>query len=398
MKYIETKKFSDTCISVRTIFPLERETITLINLWLLMMCKKTQSFPTAQSLTMELSKTYGMQAGVRLSGYGPQVVVDFRFRNVRFDLMDEEKYPQDALMLMHEIMFCPILDADALEEAKYILKNRLARQNDDPEPYTIDQAMKIIEENHTIRISLFGYPEDIDAITLEQIQAVYQSFVQQSKHTYIVGVCPESILSYFNTFETDPIQRDVLVPLASQQFFHKEQQRQISQSEIARIYQTDTVIGDADYPALHVMNSILGQSPSSLLFTNIREKNSYCYSIASTLLRSDGGLLIVTGTQRESIDAVLELLEEQITMLQHNLYSDELLHIAKKDILDGMMSVSDYPLSMIEQAFLDDLLNRSLSLDEKKAEIMRVTKPMVARAAAKLIPVSQMILEGCSDE
>ena len=168
MKIIETKKFSDTCISVKTLFPLREEMVTLMNIWVLMMRKKTQGYSSQQILTQELSKAYGMQASVRVSGYGNQVVVDFRFRNIRFDLVDDVNYEQKALSLIHEILFCPVFDEENLQEAKYILKNRLYRQFDDPDAYVVSEAMNCIEEDHSIRISLQGRQEDIETINKVQ--------------------------------------------------------------------------------------------------------------------------------------------------------------------------------------------------------------------------------------
>ena len=398
MKIIETKKFSDTCISVKTLFPLREEMVTLMNIWVLMMRKKTQGYSSQQILTQELSKAYGMQASVRVSGYGNQVVVDFRFRNIRFDLVDDVNYEQKALSLIHEILFCPVFDEENLQEAKYILKNRLYRQYDDPDAYVVSEAMNCIEEDHSIRISLQGKQEDIETITLEDVQAFFQEFVSLDKHTYIVGICPSSIRSYFETFENEGFQKPNLQALVGNNYYHRESQRQITQSSIAQIYRTGVLIGQAYFSTLMVTNSMLGQSPSSLLFTNVREKHSLCYSISSSLLRFDGALLITTGTQKENIEPALELIEEQITKLRCQSFSDELLQIAKKDILDGFMAIEDNPLLMIEQAFIDDYLHREYSIEKRKADIMRVNKQGVANMAMELELVSQAILEGCANE
>lgn len=398
MKYIKTKKFSDANLSVKIIFPLDASKITLMNIWVLMMRKKTASFPSRQALTQELLKLYGMNAAIHLSGYGPQVIVDVRFRMVRSDLVDDENYDQRALALMHEILYSPILDEEGLEEAKYVLKNRLLRQYDDPDTFVTQQAMLSIDANHPIRIPLNGKKEEIEAVTLEQVKDLYDTFIQMPKYTTIVGECPKEYLSYFETFETEEMEPVQLKALRSDCDVHKQFQREISQSGIAKIYSTDALIREADFPALMVMNSILGQSPSSLLFTNIREKHSYCYSISSSLFRFDGALMIVTGTQRENIDAVLELIREQLVIIECGTYSNELLNIAKKDLLDGFMAVEDHPVKMMEQAFLDQWLGSEYSLEEKKADIMKVTKGMISDVALRLQPVSEVILEGTLDE
>ena len=398
MKIIETKKFSDTCISVKTLFPLREEMVTLMNIWVLMMRKKTEMFSSLQQLTQQLSKTYGLKAGIHVSGYGNMVAIDFRFRAIDFSWIEDPHYPSEVLTMIQQILFAPILDEEGLEEAKYSLKNRLLRQHDDPHSFVVNEALKQIETDHTIRISLQGDIDQMENITLDQIQDFYQSFIKAKKHIYIVGNVPERIVSYLEELDSPSFANYRKERLNEEKAFISSTQREISQSAIAQVYQTRQMIGEKLFPALQVANSILGQSPSSLLFTNIREKHSYCYSISSSLLRFDGALLITTGTQKENIQPLLKLIDEQIKIMQEGKYSDTLLDIAKKDILDAYKAIEDNPLSLIEQAFIDDLLERSLTLKERKAQTQLVSKEDIRLVAKKWSLVSQKILEGILDE
>ena len=398
MKQIKTNKFCDTLISIKTCFPLKEETITIINLWALMMRKKTEMFSSLQQLTQQLSKTYGLKAGIHVSGYGNMVAIDFRFRAIDFSWIEDPHYPSEVLTMIQQILFAPILDEEGLEEAKYSLKNRLLRQHDDPHSFVVNEALKQIETDHTIRISLQGDIDQMENITLDQIQDFYQSFIKAKKHIYIVGNVPERIVSYLEELDSPSFANYRKERLNEEKAFISSTQREISQSAIAQVYQTRQMIGEKLFPALQVANSILGQSPSSLLFTNIREKHSYCYSISSSLLRFDGALLITTGTQKENIQPLLKLIDEQIKIMQEGKYSDTLLDIAKKDILDAYKAIEDNPLSLIEQAFIDDLLERSLTLKERKAQTQLVSKEDIRLVAKKWSLVSQKILEGILDE
>lgn len=87
------------------------------------------------------------------------------------------------------------------------------------------------------------------------------------------------------------------------------------------------------------------------MFDEIREKNSLCYSISSSIIRFDGALLIHTGVNRKDVTKVLNLIETQIDRLLNMDYDDRYLEIAKMDYKDRIISGLDHAQSLIAQAF-----------------------------------------------
>ena len=120
------------------------------------------------------------------------------------------------------------------------------------------------------------------------------------------------------------------------------------------------------------------------MFDEIREKNSLCYSINSSVIRFDGALLIHTGVNRKDVNKVLNLIETQIDRLLNMDYDDSYLEIAKMDFKDRIISGLDRPLSLIAQAFLDDLLHRELTTEQRIERIMQVTKEDISRVALQM--------------
>ena len=54
------------------------------------------------------------------------------------------------------------------------------------------------------------------------------------------------------------------------------------------------------------------------------------------------------------------------------------------DFKDRIISGLDRPLSLIAQAFLDDLLHRKLTTEQRIERIMKVTKEDISRVALRL--------------
>ncbi|WP_304753056.1 insulinase family protein, partial [Dubosiella newyorkensis] len=163
------------------------------------------------------------------------------------------------------------------------------------------------------------------------------------------------------------------------------------------IYATSISFQSPLYYPLLALNSILGQGPVSLLFEEVREKHSLCYSISSSLIRFDGALMISVGTRKDALDQVLLLIHEQIERIVHMDYPDSLLEIAKKDLKDLFLRQKDRSNSMLEQHFLDMLLRREESEEQRNKAIDSISKFLIAQAARQLFLLSSVVVEEGED-
>lgn len=87
---------------------------------------------------------------------------------------------------------------------------------------------------------------------------------------------------------------------------------------------------------------------------------------------------------RKAVTKVLNLIETQIDRLLNMDYDERYLEIAKMDYKDRIISGLDHAQSLIAQAFLDDLLHRQLTPEQRIERIMKVTKEDISRVALRL--------------
>lgn len=393
MKYIQSNKFSDTVLSIRTVLPLSRDTITALNLLAYMMQTKTEKFDTKQKLVTALNLNYGVKMYLGLSAYGNNLLVNLNVRYIRSDWIDESDYSSKVKNLINEVLYHSIFDEDSFEEAKFLYKTKLSRLMDNPDGLVVYKIFENLDSSLAISIPVQGNLQDLETMSLQDIQDVYTLFSHSPKHVYACGNLDSVMKDYLNSIDTplEPHKEWELVNLD----LRKPQriQKDISQSSVALLYKTKTSILDKEYYPLIVMNSIFGQCPSSLLFENVREKNSLCYSIHSSLIRFDGALLVCLGVKKENISKALELIHDQLVRIQTLDFDEDLLTIAKKDIIDGMIVGQDQASSLIEQEFLNDYVDRHLSLEEKINRLKSVTLKDIQQVSQKIALVSTMIVE-----
>lgn len=393
MNYISSNKFSDVSVAIRTQLPLERSTITAYNILVYMLKTKTELFKTKQALISNLNEAYGMKLACGLSSYGADLILTTRIQYIRSDWIEEEDYIHKVKEITDQVLFHSVLDEASFEEAKYLYRNKLTRILDDPDGLAIYTCLTMLNTNHEISIPIQGSLDDLDQLTLQDIQNVYSAYLKADKHIFVCGCLDEEMKTYLERMDSSSKLNSTRSLLPILDYQEEIIEKNISQSSIALLYATSTDILSEDYYKMFVMNSLLGQSPTSLLFEEVREKHSLCYSISSYLIQFDGALIITLGTNKENIEKAIDLINQQIQRIIDLDFDPELLNTAKKDCIDSLIVAQDYPFSQIDQRFMDVLLSRDTDRDKKIKNIQKVSLEDVSAAAKKLKKISSVIVK-----
>ena len=393
MNYISSNKFSDVSVAIRTQLPLERSTITAYNILVYMLKTKTELFKTKQALISNLNEAYGMKLACGLSSYGADLILTTRIQYIRSDWIEEQDYIHKVKEITDQVLFHSVLDEASFEEAKYLYRNKLTRILDDPDGLAIYTCLTTLNTNHEISIPIQGSLDDLDQLTLQDIQNVYSAYLKADKHIFVCGCLDEEMKTYLERMDSSSKLNSTRSLLPILDYQEDIIEKNISQSSIALVYATSTDILSEDYYKMFVMNSLLGQSPTSLLFEEVREKHSLCYSISSYLIQFDGALIITLGTNKENIEKAIDLINQQIQRIIDLDFDPELLNTAKKDCIDSLIVAQDYPFSQIDQRFMDVLLSRDTDRDKKIKNIQKVSLEDVSAAAKKLKKISSVIVK-----
>lgn len=393
MNYISSNKFSDVSVAIRTQLPLEHSTITAYNILVYMLKTKTELFKTKQALISNLNEAYGMKLACGLSSYGADLILTTRIQYIRSDWIEEEDYIHKVKEITDQVLFHSVLDEASFEEAKYLYRNKLTRILDDPDGLAIYTCLTTLNTNHEISIPIQGSLDDLDQLTLQDIQNVYSAYLKADKHILVCGCLDEEMKTYLERMDSSSKLNSTRSLLPILDYQEEIIEKNISQSSIALVYATSTDILSEDYYKMFVMNSLLGQSPTSLLFEEVREKHSLCYSISSYLIQFDGALIITLGTNKENIEKAIDLINQQIQRIIDLDFDPELLNTAKKDCIDSLIVAQDYPFSQIDQRFMDVLLSRDTDRDKKIKNIQKVSLEDVSAAAKKLKKISSVIVK-----
>jgi len=148
-----------------------------------------------------------------------------------------------------------------------------------------------------------------------------------------------------------------------------------------------------DYPAMHVLNTILGGYFGSRLMSNIREEQGYTYNIYSSIdaMLYDGYFYIGTEVGNEFYTQTLDEIYKEVQLLLTDLATEEEMEMVKNYLLGTLLLGLDGPFNTAEVAKTLILDNLPLDYFNTLTETVKTITPDQLQAMArKYLNVDEM--------
>jgi zinc protease len=158
--------------------------------------------------------------------------------------------------------------------------------------------------------------------------------------------------------------------------------------------------GDADFPALVVLNEVLGAGSASRLFLNLREEKGYTYGVYSNLIaRKYAGPWTAGGDLRTEVTdgAMMEFLRELNRIRDEKVPNDE-LDAARRSVVARFALSLESPQQLIGYAITRKAYHfRADYWDKYPAQIAAIKADDVQRVAKKYIDPATMQVVAVGD-
>ena len=139
-----------------------------------------------------------------------------------------------------------------------------------------------------------------------------------------------------------------------------------------------------DMYKLILYSALLGGTPSSKLFQNVREKESLAYTIRSSYLKHKGIILVSAGIEIENYDKALKLIGKEIEDMRLGNFTDEEIADAKSALENAYLSYLDEQTAVINIYMGQRLLGNVQTIEEMIRDMKSVTKEDIVEVANKL--------------
>lgn len=409
LSYLETKRFKTEYLSISTVRPIKVEEVPLTSLLFSVLRRGTEAYPTLQALNRRLDELFGTELSIRNFYRGDYQVVGFSL-----DLLGEAHLPDgklplhDALEVICQILFHPRLDENGLLLASYVEDEKRYQQNvirsvkNDPSGYAFNSCQKLFYGDKPCASPIYGREEDVEKITPEILTAHWKKIVSEfSPRCFYIGALPqekvEAALQETLLAELDhsapALPACSFAPVQARKAEYFTETFPAGQSHLAVGLATGTILGDPDYYAVQVYNELLlGVSPVSKIFLNLREKQSLCYSCASYCRPYTGAIFLRIGLSASCRERAENEIRKQMAEIAKGHFSAFELDAAKRALATSFLSIEDSPEALESYFFGRSLMGLTALLEESRNGVLSVTREDLIRVANKIAWTTEFFL------
>lgn len=403
---IETKQFKKAVVRVNFRNKLDKESITYRSLLCEILLESSKKYPTLRDMNLKAEDLYDASISYNQSQIGMDMITSFELTYLS-DRYTEVGNGKEAIAFLSDILFSPNVkddqfDHESFENCKAFLKEKIASVQDDPRYLSQKGFFGTIFKNSVLQYVGPGYLEDLEKIDEHSLYEYYKKMINSD--TIDIFVCSDmkaeqvdKIIKQF--FPINTIKRK-LSPMTVHHSKYRKRCRIVTEKK-EDLKQSTLMIGAlvedmTDFERNYVSslyNYILGGGSNSLLFQEVREKNSLCYAIQSNLAKVVQLLMIQSGIDASSYKKAVTVIKKQLKAIREGDFDEQQIENFKMVFRSSREEMQDSVYSIINFYQAHEYTNMDLN-DVALKEIEKLNKEMVIDFADKIHLDTIYLLEG----
>jgi len=350
-------RFKINRIAVTFIDRLEREKNTLNALFPMVLIRGNNKYKDMKEINRFLDNMYGASLSIDVDKKGDLQAISFAisFLNDRF--AGENLYTK-ALQFLYDIIYGPIkygggFEEEAILQEKNNLKQEIEGRINDKVQYAIDRCIEIMFEGQNYALYEKGNVDDLQTITKDKLFSQYQEVItKKPMYVFVYGDYDEEwatskALEIFGEEKRESIHNNFFVNIPFENTRYVTEEMEVNQGKIDLGIRTNVDVTSEDYYKLLMLNGILGASPKSKLFENVREKASLCYYVFSRIDRFKSVMIISSGIEIKNYEKALNLILQQIEDIKNGKIDDIEYESAINYYKTALMAIYDSPRDLL---------------------------------------------------
>jgi len=406
---IKTDRFKTVNVQIILSDKIKKEDITKRNFLSDMLTYSSLKYPTKKDISIASQDLYAANVystSYRLGNYY-NTDINLYFLNEKYS---EEGMTEKSIEFLSEIIFNPNVRDNKFDTSSFnVIKNNMRIQiesvKEDTRKYSMIKMLENMGKEEPYSYHGFGYLEDLEKITEENLYEYYKEFIKSSSvEIFVIGNIEFDYIEKIirDKFKFNVYKKKKENPTIVHESIRSRAKTIIEEDDINQSKLTIgcKVSGLTDFEKHYVLtlyNIILGGGSESLLFQNVREKNSLCYYVNSSSNKVDNLIIISSGIAIENFKKTVSLIKKEISNIEKGNFSDEIIEQAKiryKSVID---EIYDYPNQIISSYYASEILGVDFP-DIRKKKIMEVTKEDIMKISKKIKIDTIYLLGGKTNE
>ncbi len=352
---VNTDKFKTELLTVTQAALFERHDMGLCSLLCNVLKRGCREYPTTADINRRLDDLYDANITMGCSTSGDSFLSGVTVETLCRDFIhDGTDVLSGALDAVARLMTEPLTDENGLFRPEYVEGEKQARldrfrsANSNPKTRSSLICQELMFEGERYGQRIFYNEDEIKNIKNEDLADYFKKSLSISSPLYIyvgprsedeVSTLVKEKLSFFDG-ESDPVCDTLIKPCSGEMKVGFDSMA-VNQGKLTLGLRSDISIGNDDVYAALVFNDILGGSPASKLFRNVRERLSLCYSCGSTYDFTKGVIFVRSGIANENYDRALNEILHQLEDIKKGNISEFEFESAKKALVSGYRQVTD---------------------------------------------------------
>ena len=399
--FIKTNKFKTNLFSLFLTVPLKKETVTKNALIPLVLRRGSKELKTQEDISIELENMYGATFDGGVDKTGDNQLIKFYLETLNDSFLPEnENLSKKSIELMLNVVFNPLIENSAfkkeyVDSEKKTIQRLIDGKIDNKDMYAYTRCVEEMYKDKPFGIYKYGYIEDLEKIDEKSLYESYKELINEVKIDIFVSGNFENEDIIKTIKENENIKR--LLERNDKHIINTEETEKkekiteniiqesmdISQGKLVIGMDVDCYEKDSRY-AVRLYNVILGESVTSKMFQNVREKAGLAYTVRSIYLRQKNNIFVRAGIDIDNFEKAVRIIKEQFEDMKNGKFSDEDIKNAKEYMYAGIRSIQNEQDSEMTYYMSQELCGTLVTFEQYIEKINSITKEQIIKIANKV--------------
>ena len=397
---IKTNKFKTNLLAVFLSTPLTKETVTPNALIPAVLRRGSKNITTQEQISIALEEMYGATFDCGIDKVGDNQVLKFYLETINNEFLPQkEDNLKQAIEILLEIIFNPQVsngnfNKEYVDNEKKNLKQVIDGRKDSKASYALERCIEEMYPNAPYSLYKYGMTSELDKINSQDLYEQYVNLIKNCKiDIFISGNIEENIKD--EIMENENIKkleaRKPIFIINNKETRKKEQKEEQVVNESSEVAQGKLILGldilnenDKDKYTALVYNAILGGTPTSKMFQNVREKNSLAYTASSSFIRQKANIFIKCGIDIENYEKALKIIKEQLEDMKNGEFTDKNIEEAKNNIISTIKFIPDEQDTELMYYFSQELSGYEMGFEEYVEKVKEIKKEDIIELAKRI--------------
>ena len=312
--YVQTEEYKNASFAVGFRYKAGRGASSSDLILSHLLFRTSEDYPTNRLFSRRLEELYSTSLSVQSVRFG-----DFRAATFQANFLDEPyakeipDFTRTVLSFVAGALLRPSSDKDGLfpyeetEREKNALLDRIKAVKNNKTAYADKRLTDLTADPRRYDVPDYGTEEEAEGVTPATLRLRYRAMMYRSEICFVyAGACPkETVLAmireHFAPILTSrsPLSGKACMPKRAPHspILRVTEETDGEQAILGLSFRMPTGFCEAGSECVPMLSAVLSDAPMSLLFSEVREKGGFCYSIRATVKPSGRNLFVICGVE-----------------------------------------------------------------------------------------------------